>query len=49
MNRVIMIPYWHWLERHRLNWGILSLFLGYYFLRLSTWYHRGELPGQVVW
>ncbi|MEN9215040.1 MAG: DUF2752 domain-containing protein [Gloeomargarita sp. DG02_3_bins_56] len=49
LNRAIMIPYWRWLERHRLHWGILGLFLGYYFLRLTTWYHRGELPGRVVW
>lgn len=49
LNRAILIPYWRWLEQHRVHWGILGVFLGYYLLRLTTWYHRGELPGQVVW
>ncbi|APB32402.1 hypothetical protein GlitD10_0101 [Gloeomargarita lithophora Alchichica-D10] len=49
LNRAITIPYWRWLERQRVHWGILGLFLGYYLLRLTTWYQRGELPGRVVW
>jgi hypothetical protein len=49
LNRVITVPYWRWLERQRLQWGILGVFLGYYLLRLSIWHQRGELPGRVVW
>ncbi|MCS7030291.1 MAG: DUF2752 domain-containing protein [Gloeomargarita sp. SKYG116] len=49
LNRAIVLPYWRWLARHRVHWGILGLFLGYYLWRLATWYQRGELPGRVVW
>jgi len=49
LNRVITVPYWRWLERQSLQWGILGVFLGYYLLRLSIWHQRGELPGRVVW
>ncbi|WAS04265.1 DUF2752 domain-containing protein [Gloeomargaritales cyanobacterium VI4D9] len=49
LNRVIAVPYWRWLERQRLQWGVLGVFLGYYLLRLSIWHQRGELPGRVVW